>query len=234
MSDDRVQAEVNAVRTLRRGVSRYAEQLRETAAQARWKICEVDRRAHEAVERRRSDLQRRERELKAAQAALTRSPGGPGGAQREVEEATRRNAEARQNLDRARKAAELTATARADLLKTLQRVESAVGEQSSVAASALANLDVKLSAFPQLDVGHALHNVAAGTVVAVEILTAGMDLAYMTGNAARALGVPTPLGDQSLAEMAERRRDQEVDYVVQLHDEQRKRLNSGEGQETTA
>lgn len=234
MSDDLVRAEVHAVRNLRKGVSRYSEHVRDAAAQARREVAAADRKAQEAVARRRSELQRREQEFRAAQAALARCRENCGGLQQQVNVAAQRHAQAKEQLDRARKAAQLSAAAQSDLLKVLQTVEAKVGEQSSVASSALANLDAKLAELPHFDLGHTVHNVLGGIVVGVEITGAAMNLGRVTGNTLAALGVNTPLGDSSISEMREQEDEAAAHYVVNLQYEAEKRSNSGEGKETIA
>lgn len=234
MSDDLVRAEVHAVRDLRQGVSRYAEHIRDAAAQARREVAAADRKAQEAVERRRSQLQCREQEFRVAQAALAQCRENCGGLEQEVNVAGQRHAEAAGLLDRARKAAQLTAAAQSDLLKVLQTVEGKVGEQSSVASSALARLDAKLAELPHFDLGHAVHNGLGGIVVGVEIMGATMNLGRVTGNALAAFDVNTPVRDHSISEMVEHQDESAAQYVVNLQHEAEKRSNSGEGKETIA
>ena len=232
MSDDLVKAEVNAVRALKHGVERYAEQIRDAAGHARREIAAADRRAQDAVERRRSDGQKREQELRQAAAALRQCRENCGGLQQQVEAAAQRLAAAKQLLDRARKAAQLTAAAQSDLLKVLQNTEATVGEHSSVASSALASLDAKLAELPHFGVGHAIHNVAVGTAVGVEIFGATMSLGRVAGNALQAANVNFPIRDESITEMVEHRKDQERDYVIEQDFESKKRMSSGEGRES--
>src|SRR6201987_5208912 len=125
MSGDLVKAEVQAVRALRHGVAHYAEQIREASAQARREIAAADRKAQEAVERRLSEVHKREQEFRQAQAAFRQCREDCGGLQRQAEAAAQRLADARRFLDRARKAAQLTAAVQSDLLKALQNIEAA-------------------------------------------------------------------------------------------------------------
>ncbi len=151
MSDDLVRAEVNAVRALKLGVERYAEQIRDALRNARREVAAADRKAQEEVERRRSEVQKREHELRQVETALRRQcQENCGRLQQQVAAAAQRLAEAKQPLDRARKAAQLTATAQSELLQALQAIETTVGEHSSVASSALASLDAKLAELPKL------------------------------------------------------------------------------------
>ncbi len=116
----------------------------------------------------------------------------------------------------------------------LQTVESAVGEQSSVASSALASLDAKLASLPHVDVGHAVHNLAVGTAVGVEIFGASMNLGRVAANAATVFGVELPVRDQSVSEMVEHQNEQAADYVIHKSQEVEKHLDSGDGTETIA
>lgn len=233
MSDDLVKAEVQAVRALKQGVGRYAEQIRGASAQARREIAAADRKTQEALERRRSEVRKREQELRQLQAALRQCREDCGGLRRQAETAAQRLAEAGQALDRARKAAQLTATAQTDLLKTLQNIEATVGEHSSVASSALASLDSQLASLPHFDLGSAVHDLLAGTAVSVETVAAVASFGRLAGDAAHAVNVNFPIRDHSVAEMVEHRKDQEADYVIKKDTEDQDRMNSGEG-ETTA
>ena len=233
MSDDLVKAEVNAVRALNLGIGRYAEQIRDAAGHARREIAAADRKVQEAVERRRSEVQKREQDLRQAEAALRQCRENCGGLQQQVTAATQRLAEAKQLLERARKAAELTATAQSDLLKVLQNTEATVGEHSSVASSALASLEAKLAELPHFGVGHAIHNLAVGTAVGVEISGATISVGRVAGNALHAANVNFPLHDESITEMVEHRNDQERNYVIEQDFESKKRMSSGEGREST-
>ncbi|MDZ5446899.1 hypothetical protein U2F26_29930 [Micromonospora sp. 4G57] len=232
MSDDLVKAEVIAVRALKQGVARYAEQIREASGHARREIAAANRKAEEAVERRRSEVQKREQELRQAEAALRQCQENCDRLQQQVKVAAQRLAEAKQLLDRARKAAQLTATAQSDLLKVLQNIEATIGEHSSVASSALASLDAKLAELPHFGVGHAIHNLAVDTAIGMEIVGATMSLGRVAGDALQAASVDFPIRDQSITEMVEHRKDQERDYVIEQDFESKKRMNSGEGLET--
>jgi len=232
MSDDAVRAEVNAVRALRQGVDRYAEQIRDALGHARREVAAADRIAQEAVERRRSEAQRREQEFRRADAALRQCQENCAGAQRQAASAAERLAEAKHHLERARKAAQLTASAQSDLLRVLQTIEASVGEHSSVASSALANLDAKLAALPKFGLSHAIHNAAVGTAVGVEMFGATMNLGRITGDTLQAANLNTPLRDHSITEMVEHREEQERDYVVEQDFESKRRMSSEEGRET--
>lgn len=232
MTDDLVRAEVNAVRALKHGVGRYAEQIRDELGHARREMAAADRKAQEAVERRRSEAQKREQELRQAEAALRQCQENCGGMQQQVASAAQRLAEAKQLLDRARKGAQLTATAQSELLKVLQTTEATVGQHSSVASSALASLDAKLAELLKLGVGHAIHSLVVGAAVTVEIVGATINLGRTAGNALQAANLNIPLRDHSVTEMVEHRQEQERDYVIEQDFESKKRMSSGEGQET--
>jgi len=223
VSDDLVKAEAHAVRALRHAVGRYAEQIREAVVGARREVTAADRRAHEAAEHRRSEFQRREQELKAAQAALAQClrASGPDcdGLRQQVSAAAQRHAEARQSLDRARKAAQTTAAAQSDLVKVLQAVEATIGEHSSIASSALASLDAKLAELPHPGIGHTLQGIAAGALVGAEIAIAGMDLSRIGGDAAAPFNVNPPVRDHSISQAAEHQAVQELFYLAEKNAE---------------
>lgn len=144
MADDVVRAEVNAVLALKHGVESYSERVRGGLAQARSDLDAADRKAQEAVERRRSEVRRCEQELHRAEATLRQCQENCGGLQQAVAKAAQSLAAAKQRLDRARKGAQLIAEARSGLAKTGQNIESVVGQHSSVASAALGNLEGKL------------------------------------------------------------------------------------------
>ena len=234
MSNDQVRAEVSSVRALKQGVGRYAEHVRDAIADARREMAAADRKAQESVDRRRSEVHKCEQKLRHLEAALRQCRDNCGGLQQQVADAAQRLAIAQQLLERARKAARVTAAAQSELAKALQTTETTVGEHSSVASSALASLDAKLASLPQFGVGHAIHNIAAGTVVGVEIFGATMDLGRVAGNALQAVNVSTPLRDHTVTEMVEHRQEQERQHVIERDFESRKRTSSGEGKETNA
>ena len=213
MSDDLIKAEVRSVRTLKRAISEYTEQLRAVAARARSETAAVDRRAQEAVEARRSQLRRRESELRAAQAALAHCTENCGGLQHAVNVAARVQAEAQQALEQARKAAQITAGMHSDLIEVLHTVDAQINEHSSVAASALADLDARLSQLPHFDLGHAARSVAVGMVGAAEIAGAGMNFGRLAANTASAFGAESSVADQSVAELREHEAEHEATYV---------------------
>lgn len=232
MTDDLVRNEVNALRHLSKGITRYAEQVREALSQARRDILAMQRKAEGVLEVRRSTLQRAERELSQAKAALAQCRES-GELQQRVRVATQWHAEAKPDLDRARRAAQTVEAAQSDLVRVLQTSESAVGEQSSVASSALASLAARLEALPHMDVGHAVHNLAVGTAVGLEIFGATMNLGRVAGNALQAGGIDTPLRDQSISEMVEHDKEEQQHYVIEQNAEREKRVRSGEDRETT-
>jgi hypothetical protein len=253
VSDDLVRAEAHAARALRHGVERYAEHIRGTAAHARREVAAADRNAQEAVERCRSELRHREEELKRAQAALTqclRSPRSDCSRLRQqADAAAQRHTEARQRLERARQAAQITSGAQSDLIKALQAVGATVGEHSSVASSALASLDAKLAGLPRLDADNALssarlavnaapkssgwlHQIAAEAVVTAEVLGASLNLGPVAGDAGAAVNVNLPARDHSITEMAERQTQQEIDYAGERAAEEAERARSDHGSDT--
>ena len=253
MSEDLVRAEAHAVRTLRHGVERYAEHIRETAARARREMAAADRNAQEAVERCRSELRHREEGLKRAQAALTQCLHSPnpdcGGLRQQAQAAGERHAEAMQRLDRARHAAQITAGAQSDLIKAMQVVEAIVSEHGSLAASALASLDAKLAELPRLDADHALPNAqqavdgtskswallrnkAAEIAVTAKLIGLATNIGPVVGDAGAAVNVNLPLRDDSIIEMAERQTQQQIDYIGEQAAEGAERARSDHGAET--
>jgi len=250
VSDDLIRSEAHDVRALRHAVERYAEQIRETAARARREVAAADRNAQEAVERCRSELRRREEELKRAQAALTqclRNPRPDSSALRQqADAAALRRAEAKQRLDRARQAAQITSGAQSDLIKALHAVEATVSEHGSVAAAALASLDGMLAELPRLDVGHALpaaqpvvsagpkssdwwRNKAAEALVTAKVITLTTNVGHVLGDAAAAADINPPVRDYSITEMDERQTQQEIDFLGEQAAEDAERARSDHG-----
>lgn len=217
-----------AVRALKHGVERYAEHVRDALGQARRDMAAADRKANEAVEGRRTEMQRCERNFREAEAALRQCQENCGGVQRQVAEAAQRHAEAKQGYDKARKAAQITATAQSELAKAGQTVESAVGQHSSVASSALASLDAKLADLPKFGLGDAVHSALATTAVTAEVLAHTVGFGRIAGNALQAANINNSFKEDSITEMVEHRQDQERDYKVQKDFEHLKHLNSGE------
>lgn len=214
MADDLVKTEVHAVRELRSAVARYAEQLRGVIADARRESAAADTRAQEAVEGRRSELRRRESELKVAEASLARCRENCGRLQQQVKAAERRCAEARQLLEHARRAARITAGARSDLVKTMAAIEATVGEHSSISSAALASLDAKLAALPHGSLGQAVRSFAAGSIIGVKVVTTAMDVSRIGADAAAAFNVNLPPRDTGIAQLVEHQQEQQVDYFI--------------------
>ena len=233
MSDDVVKAEVHAVRALKHGIERYAEHIRDAAAKARREMAAADQKAQAAVERRRAETRKREQEVRQAEAALRQCRENCGGLQQQARKAAERLAEAKRSLERARKAAALTASAQSDLLKALISAEATVADHSSVASSALATLEAKLTQLPAGGPHRALHNTVVGLAVSGEIVGASLNLGRVAGNTLHAFNVNVPIGDATTAEMVEHDRDQEVEYKFSRDFEEQKRLNSGQDEEAT-
>jgi hypothetical protein len=234
MSDDQHNKEVHAVRALKKAVGRYAEHLREAISQARREIGAASSKAQEAVEDRRRELQRCEQGLLAAQRALAGCHENCGGLQQQQHVAAQRHAEAKLALERARKASQILTSAQSDMLKVLQTVEAKVGEHSSIASSALADLDAKLVSLSAFDLGRTVQNILGGVLAATETSTSAIDLGRVGGNALAAANIITPVRDHSISEMVEHRDEAAQHYVIHQDFETRKRMNSDEGRESTA
>lgn len=232
MSDDLVKAEAQAVRQLRHAVSRYAEQLREVLAQSRREVAMAERNAQDAVAQRVADVRRAEQELQAAQAALAGCQENCGGLARAVNAAQQLVARAKLQLEHARQAAQLLAVAQSDLLKVLQHVEASIGEHSSVASSALASLDAKLSQLPHFDLGAAVHGLVLGAGVAAGLATSTMDLSKLAGNVSQG-AIPTDDQITSISQMNDTQTEQGQQQWREVETENVKRRDSGDGQDVT-
>ena len=179
---DVVKAEVQAVRDLKRGVSRYADRLRDVATDARREAQAAEQGARESVEAQRLRVTKRESEVRRAKEALARCPEER---RREFEQAAR-SAErqatlARQDLDRARKAEQAVAAAMGDLRKVICSVESVVADHSSAATAALATLDTKLSEITSGGVAAFARGALVTLGVAAEVATTVVDGATLIG-----------------------------------------------------
>jgi predicted RNase H-like nuclease (RuvC/YqgF family) len=219
VSDDLIKNERNAVMTLRTGVTRYAEHLREAMAHARKDLTAQHRRAEGAVEQRRNALQRAERELKQARAALAQCREDCGGLERQLAAASQCAAQSKQEFDKARRAAQILAQAQRELTSTMQGIESKVGEHSSVASSALADLEARLA-----ELGGGNHLLQKGAAVAIGVATFAelINPVKDIGNALNAVGIQNPVSDPSYTDMVERHDEQALDYVVEQSHERRK------------
>ena len=145
--NDQVKAERAALQTLRDAVTRYAEQLRAAIASARRDADALVKRAEEAERKRKADLDRAVADLKQAEAALARCRDEQQAAALRGEvTAKRRHADERKRLlGYAKQAVKTAAGARSDLLKVFQAQDPAVGEHSSAAAGALAQIESRLA-----------------------------------------------------------------------------------------
>jgi len=186
---DVTHAELQAVRELRNAVSRYAGQLRDVMAGVRRDAAIRQQRAQELVAQRQSRLNRAARDLQQAPARVD---------------------QARHELDRARKAAQMISAARSDLLKTLQHLEAVVGEQSSVSAAALATLEARLAEIVGGRLGRALTTLG----VAAEVSVASVNVAKLAGDVTQGYLAPA----EPPASMSQLQ-DQQVGHQQELYQE---------------
>ncbi|RLV47708.1 hypothetical protein D9V37_16295 [Nocardioides mangrovicus] len=215
---DQVKNERPAVKSLRTGVTRFAETMREAMALARKDLAAQRRSAEQSVESRRSQLQRAERELQNAKSALSQCRDNCGPLRARVSALTARTAECKQQLDKSRRAVQLIAQADHDLGGVMRGIESKVAEHSSLASSALADLDAKIATLRGTFEQH-LRSAGTGLVVGAEIFGAGHGAAMDLSNAAHAFDISTSGGDASIADLVERQNETNRHYVL---DETRK------------
>lgn len=198
MSGDLVRNERNAVSMLRSAVSRYAENLREAMVQARRDVAARHRDAEAVVEQRRDQLNRADREVQQARAALAQCRFDCGGLERQVVAASQRQNHCRQELAKARRGAQLIAQAQHELTSVMQGIESKVGEHSSVASSALVDLEYRLTALG--GGGHGawqrISGVAVGVATLTELINPGIDIA----NVVSAAGLQNPIADATYSQ----------------------------------
>lgn len=180
---DLIKADVRAVRALRVGVTRYAEQMRAAAASARREMAAAQAAAREAADRKRRELSRAVADLQQATAAADRTPADRrAGARHAVSAAQQRADQARQDLDRVHRAGRLLADASGDLVRTLQAAEATVAGQSSAASAILASLDGKLSEITGGGFGSAARHALATAGVAAQLAVAAMDVTRLAGD----------------------------------------------------
>lgn len=215
MSDDTVRNESKALRELKGGVLRFAEQMREAIAGARRELVDADRRAQALVDQRRAAVQRAQGEVQRAHAASSDRSRDPAATQQQIKVAREWHAEATRQLEQARRAAQTVASAQADLARALQRTEAAIGENASIAASAIATLDAKLAQLPNTGTAAGLRHAVHGLIVTGEIVGATAGLARLAGNTLQAADISTPVADHNLVQMVEHDHDQAVDYVIE-------------------
>lgn len=215
---DVVKAEVRAVRDLKRGVSRYADQVRDVVADARREAKEAERSAREAVDASRSRLKKAEAALGRARDDLARCPEER---RREYQSAVRaaedRAAAARKEVEQARKAESAVVAATADLAKVLSMAEAAVGDQSSAATSALAVLDTKLSEISSAELATFARDAIVTFGIAAEVATTVVDGATLVGNVSQG-SIPTADRITSTSQMEKlvTERDQQLWAEVEL------------------
>lgn len=213
MSGDLIRNERNAVSMLRSAVSRYAENLREAMVQARRDVAARQRDAEGVVEQRRDQLKHADREVQQARAALSQCRFDCGGLEHRVVAASQRQSQCTQELAKARRGAQLIAQAQHELSSVMQGIESRVGEHSSVASSALADLGSRLTALGGGSNGswQRISGVAVGLATLTELMNPGIDMA----NVVSAAGLQNPMADATYSQSVARHDGQALDYVVE-------------------
>lgn len=209
---------MDAVRSMRRGVERFSDQLALVASHARRDIQRREGEILEEQRRRHSELRRREHEVEVIQGELARCRQGCEGLMSALRKATALRDDAVEAYRRAQKAAALAAEAKSDLFRTLRKTDSTVEGQSKAASSALARLEMRISEVTRthsMDFG----TVAVGLVTIAQIATAVPDLARLGGNVAAALGDPNSFSNSSAAEAVAEARQQLVGFWAdqQIH-----------------
>ena len=205
---DTVKADVRAVRALRSGVARYADQLRASAAAARRDIAAAEAACEEATEQRRTHATRASLDLAALREAARR-PDGQQRTQdpRAIAQAEQRLARAEHDLAQARAASRAVSTTASELAKVLQAVDATVYEHSSATASMLASLDGKLSEITGGGVAAFVRGTVTSIGVAAELAVASADLSQLAGNVSQG-HLPTAETVTSAAQMNERHAEQ--------------------------
>lgn len=202
MSEQHVK-EAEAVKTLKHGIERYAHQVREASSQARREMADLEHKVVDQVQRRHSELLRAERDLRSAQQALAKCRENCSDLQRQFAQACQHEREARKRYEQSRRAQSVVTQARSDLFHVLQRAESTVAENSSVASSALATLDAKLAELPHLSLGGAARGAVLTIATVARLTTPIPDATHLVGNALAGIGIPNVAANSSLREYAD-------------------------------
>jgi hypothetical protein len=168
---DPVNAEVDAVRALAIAVSRYAEHLQNVAASARASARAADARVQQALEERRTRLDRASGALRQAEDALNHCAQNCGGLAQAVNRAQKQFEDAKHAYQQARRAARVMETATAELHRSIHAAEAVVGQQAAISSAALAELQARLSEIA--GPGHASwwQNAIGGIGIAVVSVT---------------------------------------------------------------
>lgn len=236
MADDIVRNEVNAVRSLKTGITRYSQQIQAAVTSARRDLRAAQAQAEDNLERRRKEVQRAEREVAEAQAAAARihDERSYASAEQRIRVAMHWLAETRHAANRAQRAVEAIASIQTELASALQTAEHTVAQQSSVTSSALASLDAKLRELPHTDPGSRMRHALADGLIGIELATASMNLGRITSNALASAGINLPSRDTSITQMAENNLEEAEEYVITSTAERDRRIQSGEDEETIA
>lgn len=208
MASDEVKADPKDIRALRRGVSSYAQHMRDAVDDARKEVEAARRETEAKTDERRNALRAAESELFNAEKRLANCEDeNCAGLRAEAEAARLRKKEAKAEFERAQAALSLVEGAQSDLMRSLKDAEGVAAETGSVSSNALAHLESRLG-----EVGR-VSGFVLGTLAAAEILGAASDLGRLGANTAQAFGVDTPFADQNLAQMVESNRAQEVGHM---------------------
>lgn len=178
-----VRAESHSVRDLKRAIFRYSEELRVAITMAKREAASAETDFREAVDQQRVCLRHAESDVRIAQDALSRS------SLEDTQQCSRTLCDAQvRALDQARRLeSSLSAERRAsyalhDLLQVVAHVEATIADQTSTAASALLELDVKLSEITSPHAAAFVKNAVVSLGVAAQVATAAVDLATLAGN----------------------------------------------------
>lgn len=180
---DVINAEVKSVRDLKHAMSRYSEDLRAATSAIRRQATVIERQTAEAVEQRRRRHQQVQAEVRDAEEALARSPEERSReCERALREARQRSSAAAQRLDVAVRAERQTTEAMHNLSRIVGVVEAAVADHSSASASALLELEVKLSEITSGGAAAVAKNALVTLATAAQVIGTGADVAKLAGN----------------------------------------------------
>jgi hypothetical protein len=191
---DRHNKERQAIQTLRQAVARYAEDLRGSIDLAHREMATVEQKVERTVEERRARLTRAEEDVRRYEQMLGRAHPAERTELESLYASARRAAlEERKAVEQVRRAASKIRAAHTELRQSMRPIETKVGEHSSVAASALADLDARIGDYAH---GPSFARSAVITLgVGANVLSSGQGLAQTAADVLKASGVNSSLVD---------------------------------------
>lgn len=222
MSKDQIRTDAEAVRSLRRGLERFGDQIRLAASDARREMQHRERDILQEQGRRQAELRRRELEVQVIQSELARCREGCEGLMAALRRAAGLRSEAADACVRAQKAAEVAAEAKSELTRVLLKIEGTVDEHSKLACAALSAIEKQIAELrPTQTTGLAAVTVTLATIA--QVASAAPNFAQLGANLAAGLGHSNALANSSIIEAGQESHQQLVGYWADDELERRKR-----------